>query len=526
MDILLIIYKIERNVNKNKFIEYVDFLQLKGHRVFIAFITDQDSSLETGAYFNTNCEQFVLKDLSEAVMKGCYDEIGDWLKNNNVKPSWIEVFDSIQFAYTLLQCKFVNIGMATSVPVVVSFIDPVPLSMVSNYSLPSVFEEHQLAFVVQAASKVVSYHSAITKKIHSLKVASRILLNIQSDGLDATCQHDKIYQFLSKVWDEDNSIYPFVRGESKYFDLASTVPLVSVVIPYYNMGLYIQETIDSVLKSTYSNLEIILVDDGSTDLYSIAKIKEIEEVKNVVVLRQTNGGVAKARNAGIEAANGEIIALLDADDMVAPSYFGKAVEVLKKFKNVSFVGSWVTMFSKTGAPVSWITHTPEPPTCLLMNTVNSQALVVKKEALQSHGLHDSSLNMYLDDWESVVSMVLSGARGVIIPEFLFFYRIRQNSVFRFNQNMWTESYGKIMEKHYSKMAIYSKDIIQMLLVNGPNIFYKDQSRNTDFWLLLSSTKNYRIRNSYLTKGINRYYNLVELVPIFALVRSWVNKILK
>jgi glycosyltransferase involved in cell wall biosynthesis len=94
-------------------------------------------------------------------------------------------------------------------------------------------------------------------------------------------------------------------------------PVVSIVIPAYNAGSYITETLDSVLSQTYPAREIIVVDDGSTDDTQ----RRIEPyLRHLRYLRQPNGGEGKARNTGLRAATGDYIALLDADDLWVPEY--------------------------------------------------------------------------------------------------------------------------------------------------------------------------------------------------------------
>lgn len=110
-------------------------------------------------------------------------------------------------------------------------------------------------------------------------------------------------------------------------------PKVSVVIPYYNDKKYIAETLESVSQQTYQNIEIILVDDGSTDEESVRVFDSIQ-LKDGEKLHEKNAGPSKARNLGISHASGKYILPLDADDKIAPSYIEKAVVVLEKIHSV------------------------------------------------------------------------------------------------------------------------------------------------------------------------------------------------
>ena len=115
--------------------------------------------------------------------------------------------------------------------------------------------------------------------------------------------------------------------------MAITTPQISVIIPIYNNALYIQEAITSVLSQGIEKLEIIIIDDGSTDNFE-EKINSFNDPR-IRLLKQTNSGAAEARNNGIRHATGEYIAFLDADD----SWHIKKIEIQYKFmkdKNILF----------------------------------------------------------------------------------------------------------------------------------------------------------------------------------------------
>ena len=97
-------------------------------------------------------------------------------------------------------------------------------------------------------------------------------------------------------------------------------PLVSVIIPVYNMEKYISRCLDSVLNNTYRNLEVICIDDGSKD-NSLGILREYEaKDSRVIVIAKKNGGVSSARNAGLDRMSGEYVCFVDPDDYVHPQY--------------------------------------------------------------------------------------------------------------------------------------------------------------------------------------------------------------
>lgn len=117
----------------------------------------------------------------------------------------------------------------------------------------------------------------------------------------------------------------------------------SVIIPVYNKASSIRSTLQSVFDQTYKNVEIILVDDGSTDnLYDVLN----DITHRVVIIRQANSGVAEARNSGIRKSSGDYICFLDADDIWKPNHLQILNQALQKYPNVKFLS---TMYLSTFA---------------------------------------------------------------------------------------------------------------------------------------------------------------------------------
>lgn len=106
-------------------------------------------------------------------------------------------------------------------------------------------------------------------------------------------------------------------------------PLISVIVPVYNVGAYLRRCVDSILTQTYPRLEIILVNDGSTDK-SLQICREYESAcPNVIVLDKPNGGLSSARNFGLKIASGEYIGFVDSDDWVSPDMYEVLYRLIK-----------------------------------------------------------------------------------------------------------------------------------------------------------------------------------------------------
>ena len=128
----------------------------------------------------------------------------------------------------------------------------------------------------------------------------------------------------------------------------SDMPLVSVVIPCYNQASFLKETIESVLKSTYPKIEIIIVNDGSTDHSLQVALKAASTHQQIDVIDQENSEVAAARNNGIQKAKGELILPLDGDDLIAEDYIEKSVEQFQKDPEVKVVYAQAVKFNEHG----------------------------------------------------------------------------------------------------------------------------------------------------------------------------------
>lgn len=118
-------------------------------------------------------------------------------------------------------------------------------------------------------------------------------------------------------------------------------PLISVVVPVYNAESYVKKCVDSLISQTYSPVEIILVNDGSTDS-SLSVIRELE-CESIRVIDKPNGGAAYARNVGVDEASGEYVTFVDADDYVSSDYISVLYNLITKYNSdISFVGFVMT----------------------------------------------------------------------------------------------------------------------------------------------------------------------------------------
>lgn len=193
---------------------------------------------------------------------------------------------------------------------------------------------------------------------------------------------------------------------------------VSVIVPCYKCENYITECVDSVLASSYKNVEIIVVNDGSPDnvLNVLEKYKKSSIIK---IINQDNQGLSAARNNGIKKATGKYILPLDSDDKIAPDYIEKAIAEFERNPNLGIVYCQAEFFGEKSVP--WELETYNFPRILSRNCIFCSA-VFKKSDWEKAGGYKAEMIYGIEDYEFWISLIEKGAQVYQIPEVLFYYR--------------------------------------------------------------------------------------------------------
>lgn len=201
-------------------------------------------------------------------------------------------------------------------------------------------------------------------------------------------------------------------------------PAVSVVIPCYNLGAYLDEAVRSVLDQTYEDFEVLIVDDGSDDPVTRHLLASYERPRTRI-MRTENQGLGSARNTGLAETSGAYVSFLDADDVLAPRFLERTIGRLED-DSIAFASCWLTAFGEKD--FRWQPERCDFPWLLAEDTVCTAA-PVRREALEAVGGFDETGRAHgYEDWDLAISLVESGFPGVIVPERLFRYRIRPGSM--------------------------------------------------------------------------------------------------
>lgn len=225
-------------------------------------------------------------------------------------------------------------------------------------------------------------------------------------------------------------------------------PLVSIITPCYNQGIYLDDAIASIPYSEVSyEIEHIIINDGSTDPFTIEKLNELEQQGHFII-HQSNQGLAAARNNAIRMAKGKYIIPLDGDNKLHLNYLTKAIDILEKDSCVDIVYGNAIFFGlkeKIARPGKFYI------TKILKGNYIDACAVYRKDIWNITKGYDTDMpGMGNEDWEFWIHAFFKGARFFYLNEHCFFYRVTNTSMrlsitkdnFQFNRDF-------ILNKHRS-----------------------------------------------------------------------------
>jgi glycosyltransferase involved in cell wall biosynthesis len=207
-------------------------------------------------------------------------------------------------------------------------------------------------------------------------------------------------------------------------------PLISVIITSYNQARFVTYTVTSVLEQTYSPLEVIVVDDGSTDETKAELAPYLDKIRYIY---QLNQGVSVARNTGIKAAKGELIAFLDGDDLWLPHKLALQVECLEKSRDVGLVHSNVSYFGANdeGERQTKGALTTYAGDCyaelLLRNRITTSSVLVRRDCLKQVGLFDEGIRKASTEDYDLWIRIARYFEFAYVPDPVVLYRVHPNN---------------------------------------------------------------------------------------------------
>jgi len=261
--------------------------------------------------------------------------------------------------------------------------------------------------------------------------------------------------------------------------------IVSIVIPAYNAEKYLNETVASALASSYSYLEVIIVNDGSTDNTQ----KEIERIitshPRIKTIYQNNQGVSVARNAGISIAIGKYILPLDADDLISPDYIEKAVEILNNKDQVKMVCGLGEFFGDRQG--GWKLKPFSRRLLARKNMLYVSGIFRKLDFDKTDGFCPEIKGP--EDWDFWISLLKRGGEVIRIPEVCLYYRVHADSKRLASKRLKKQAIGILNKRH---KAFFYREL------GGKLHYRRTWSRLFNFFIHLMKPERIVVNQAYDT----------------------------
>lgn len=260
-------------------------------------------------------------------------------------------------------------------------------------------------------------------------------------------------------------------------------PLISIIVPTYNVEKYIRTCIESILAQTYRNVEVIIVNDGSTD-QSLAVISDlICSHHNVKVINQKNQGLSVARNTGIDVATGKYITFVDADDKIMPGFVSSLYQVADKTGADIVRGSFRDF--NGNIPKDWVPDFNVPTNCgtiVLDQFLSSNiSFVVWSSIYRLDFINSNHIRftpgILLEDGDFTTRAYMLAKLVATSPEPNYAYRIRQGSILTTNNaQKMSLSEEKVISQFISMLKHEESDVLCSLILKSIYAFMRDWTR--------------------------------------------------
>lgn len=284
--------------------------------------------------------------------------------------------------------------------------------------------------------------------------------------------------------------------------------LISVVVPIYNVEKYLNKCVDSIINQSYKNLEIILVDDGSTDNSSKICDEYLKKDNRIKVIHKKNGGLSDARNTGLDSAKGNYISFIDSDDYISSDYYEKMINKIIKDKSDLCITDIKTVYENDNYEFVNKAYNGEATSIGFINTglaASACNKLFKRELFNKYKFEKGKINEDI----AVIIPILANVKKISYVEKTYYYYVQrgnsiQNSSFSYKRFDIIHSVDLTLDrikdnKNYSEIkdALVFNQIVVLLLYVIPkisNIFYRSRIIKEYYKL----TKKYNIKN-------NKYY---------------------
>ena len=289
-------------------------------------------------------------------------------------------------------------------------------------------------------------------------------------------------------------------------------PILSVIMPVYNAERFVSKAIMSILNQTFDNLELILIDDGSSD-HSLAQIQSISDDRIKLFRNDKNRGIVYSRNKGLSLAKGDFIGMFDADDVAYPEKFEEQISFLQQNKDYGMVGSWANFIDENDnrLPGGWKLKAPPqmiPSIMLFKNYFLQSAVLYRKECISRFSFRDG-LDI-LEDY-MIWLEVISEFKAWNLQKPLVHYRVHDGGVTKSKSKEMLAKEKKVFKMQLLELGIDPTDReldLHLLTRNDNPVSDIKTLQSIEIWLLKILGRNEELEvynNKLLTRVVfNRW----------------------
>lgn len=271
--------------------------------------------------------------------------------------------------------------------------------------------------------------------------------------------------------------------------------MISVVMPVFNGEKFLKIAIESILKQTYTDFELLIINDGSTDK-SAEIIQSYPDNRIHFLENERNKGIFYTRNRLFEEAKGKYIAILDCDDYAEPTRLEKQVDFLDKNEEFGLVGSWITLIdNENRIKGTWqLEHRPEriPAKLLFFNQFAQSSVMMRKEFADLKYRKEIPLAEDYDLWVRISQKT----RVINLAESLVKYRLHDDNISQTKEKELQDNVFKIYKNQLEELGIYANqdELIIHKRIGNMNFEQNDKSffEKAKTWLELLHSKNQEI----------------------------------
>ncbi len=287
---------------------------------------------------------------------------------------------------------------------------------------------------------------------------------------------------------------------------------ISVLLPIYNAEKFLEESINSILNQTYSDFELIAIDDGSTDS-SIKVLSSFTDKRIKIILNESNIGLVNTLNKGIDMCEGEYIARMDADDISFSTRFEKQVKLLDSNTDIGVCSTWLEFFGDTHEIIKFpVDHNEIFWRFLLGVQLGHANSMIRRNLLEKFNIRYNALFPHSEDTNLWVNL-LPHTKFANVPEVLYKYR-------KYNEQV-TQVYAEtVMDSFNRSVNLHFRNILKLVSISKYEMFDLYPTIGVD----VNSLNEFEDISIELIQLNNQQKRFCEGTVKAVLLQLWKNKI--